>query len=97
MAAELVDRLAILMAVCRFYGMGAADFPSLRSESYVRLQNFVRRTTTLVPFRRVLGDVRREFMQCMSATLHGTLSSYLRDALQEGSVDAAACLLAPLA
>jgi hypothetical protein len=44
-------------------------------------------------FRRFWGDVRREFMQRLSATLHGTLASYLRDALQEGSVDAVAAFL----
>jgi hypothetical protein len=42
-----------------------------------------------------LGDVRREFMQRLFAALHGTLGSYLRDAFQEGSVDAVACLLVP--
>jgi hypothetical protein len=36
-------------------------------------------------------------MQRLSATLHGTLGSYLRDALQEGSADAVACLPAPRA
>jgi hypothetical protein len=41
--------------------------------------------------------VRREFMQRLSAALHGTLSSYLRDALQEGSADAVACLPVPRA
>jgi hypothetical protein len=35
----------------------------------------------------------REFMQRLFATLHDSLGSYLRDALQEGSVDAVACLL----
>jgi hypothetical protein len=39
MAAELVDRLAILVDVRRFVGMGAADSRSLRSDSYVRMQN----------------------------------------------------------
>jgi hypothetical protein len=39
-----------------------------------------------VHFRRFLGDVCREFMQRLSAVLHGTLGSYLRDILQEGSV-----------
>jgi hypothetical protein len=44
------------------------------------------------------GYVRREFMQRLSAALHaGTLGSYLRDALQEGSADAAACLPVPRA
>jgi hypothetical protein len=55
------------------------------------MQHFVRRAT-FVPFRRILGDVRREFMQRLSAALHGTLGSYLRDAFREGSVDAVACL-----
>jgi hypothetical protein len=79
MAAELVYRLAILVAVRRFPGMGAADSRSLRSESYVRMQHFVRRST-YVPFRRfLLGDVRRrEFMQRLFVALHGTLGSYPR-------------------
>jgi hypothetical protein len=92
MAAELVDRLAILVAVRRFLGMGVADSRSLCSNIYVRMQHFVRRTIC-VPFRRFLGDVRREFMRRLYAALHGTLGSYLRDALQEGSVDAVACLM----
>ena len=83
-AAEVVDRLAILVVVRRFHGMGAGDSRSLRSDSYVRMQHFVRRSTSL-PFRRFLGDVRREFMQRLSAALHGTMGSYLRDAFQEGS------------
>jgi hypothetical protein len=44
-----------------------------------------------------LADVRREFLQRLSAALHGTLGSYLRDALHEGSADAVACLIAPRA
>jgi hypothetical protein len=43
MAAKLVDRLAILVAVRRFHGMGDADSRSLRSDRYVRMQHFVRR------------------------------------------------------
>jgi hypothetical protein len=43
------------------------------------------------------GDVRREFMQRLSAALHGTMGSYLRDTLQEGSVDVVACLPLPRA
>jgi hypothetical protein len=35
-------------------------------------------------------------MQRLYAALHGTLDSYLRDALHEGSVDAVAYLLVPL-
>jgi hypothetical protein len=100
MAAELVDRLDILVIVHLFRGMGAADSRSLRSDCYVRIQHFVRRTT-FVPFRRFLGDVRREFMQRLPAALHGALhgplGSYLRDALQEGSADAVACLSVPRA
>jgi hypothetical protein len=34
-------------------------------------------------------------MQRLFAALHGTLGSYLRDALQEGSADAVACLPVP--
>jgi hypothetical protein len=86
MAVELVDRLAILVAVRRFPGTDADDSRSLRSDRYVRMQHFVRRTT-YVPFRRFLRDVWREFMQRLSAALHGTLGSYLRDALHEGNVD----------
>jgi hypothetical protein len=61
-AVELVDRLAILVALGRFPGMGVAGSRSLRSNSYARMHHFVRRTT-FVPFRRFLGDVRLEFMQ----------------------------------
>jgi hypothetical protein len=57
-AAELVYRSAILVTVRRCLGMGAAESRSLRSESYVRMQHFVRRSTG-VPFRRFWGDVRR--------------------------------------
>jgi hypothetical protein len=96
MAAELVDRLAILVALRRFLGMGAVDSRSLRSDSYVRMQHFVRRSTYAL-FRRFLEDVRREFMQRLFAALHGTLGSYLRDAFQEGSVGVVACLHVPRA
>jgi hypothetical protein len=57
MAAELGDRMAILVAVHRFLGMGDADFRSLRFDSYDRMQHFVRRIT-FIPFQRLLGDVR---------------------------------------
>jgi hypothetical protein len=97
MAAELVDLLAILVAFRRFPGMGAADSRSFRYDIYVRMQHFVRRST-FVMFRRFWGDVRREFMQRLCAALHGgTLGSYLRDAFQEGSADAVACLHVPRA
>jgi hypothetical protein len=53
----------------------------MRSDSYVRMQYFVRRST-LFHFG-VLGgmDVRREFMQRFLVCLHVILGSYLRDAL----------------
>jgi hypothetical protein len=54
MVAELVDRLAILVAVRRFHGMGAADSRSLRSDDYVRMQHIVRQFT-YIPFRRFGG------------------------------------------
>jgi hypothetical protein len=95
MAVELVDRLAILVDVRRFPSLGAADSRSLGSDSYVRMQHFVRRFTS-VPFRRFWGDVRREFMQLLSAP-YGIMGSYLRDAFQEGSADAVACLPVPRA
>jgi hypothetical protein len=58
------------------------------------MQHFVRRPT-FVPFRRPGGDAWREVMQRIFAALHGTLGSYLRDALQEGSVDDVAYLHVP--
>jgi hypothetical protein len=42
---ELVDRLAILVAVRRLHGIGVAYSRSLRYDNYVRMQHFVRRTT----------------------------------------------------
>jgi hypothetical protein len=96
MADEYVDRLAILVVVRHFRSMCVVDSRSLRSNSYVRMQHFVRRTTS-IPFRRFWGEVRREFVQSLSVALHGTLGSYVRDALHEGSVDAVACLLVPRA
>jgi hypothetical protein len=97
MAAELVDGLAILVAARRFLGMGVIDSRSLRSDKYVRMQHFVRRTTSYVPFRRFGGDVRREFTQRHSAAFHGTLEYHLRDALQEGSAHVVACFHVPRA
>jgi hypothetical protein len=41
MAAQLVHRLIILVAVRRFHGMGAVDSRSLRSDNCVRMQHFV--------------------------------------------------------
>jgi hypothetical protein len=76
------------VVVRRFPGMGVADSRSFRSDNYVRMNHFVCRST----FRRFLVYVRREFMQRIFAALHGTPGSYLRDAFQEGSADAVACL-----
>jgi hypothetical protein len=76
-ATELVDRLAILVVVRRFPGMVAADSRSLRCDSYVRMQHFVRRSTYVPTIRLFGGDVRREFMQRLFAALHGTMGSYL--------------------
>jgi hypothetical protein len=47
-AAQLVDRLDILVAVRRFLGMGVADSRFLRFAGYVRMQHFVRRTTVFL-------------------------------------------------
>jgi hypothetical protein len=55
------------------------------------------RGTTYVPYRHFCGGVLREFMQSLYATLHGAMGSYLRDALQGGNADVAACLLVPRA
>jgi hypothetical protein len=44
-----------------------------------------------------LADVQRYFMDGLLAAVHGTLGSYPRDALQEGSADAVACLNVPRA
>jgi hypothetical protein len=91
MAAELVDRMATLVPVRRFIlDMGAADSHSLRFDNYVRMQYISFVELLLFLFGVFGGDLRREFMQRLS--LHGTLGSYLRDALQEGSAEAVACL-----
>jgi hypothetical protein len=83
MAAEWADCLAILVEAYRFHGMGVADFRFLCYDSYVRMQHFVRRYT-YVPFRRCLGDMRRQFVHRLSAARHDASGSHLRDALQAG-------------
>jgi hypothetical protein len=95
MAVDLVDRLAILVAIRRYRSMGAADSRSLRSECYARMKDFVR-WSTYVSFRRFLGEMRREFMHRLSVVIHGTLGSYLRDALQEGGTTDVSSLHAPM-
>jgi NAD-specific glutamate dehydrogenase len=96
MLVEMVDRLAILVALRRFPCMGAIDSRSLRFDTYDRMHHFVSRST-YVSFRRFWGDVRREFMQRLFVALHGTLGAYLRDALQEAFFDVVACLHVPRA
>jgi hypothetical protein len=65
----LMWRFLLLTAwhVRRSPSMGAADSRSLRYESYARMNEFIRRSTT-VPLRR--GDVRREFTQRLCVVLH---------------------------
>jgi hypothetical protein len=58
-----------LVTFRRFLGMGHADSRLLRCDSFVRMQHFVPRSTTYVPFRRCLGDVRREFICNVSPVL----------------------------
>jgi hypothetical protein len=54
--------------------------------------------STFAPFRRhFLGDVRRDFMHRLSVVLHGTLGSYLRDALHDDYANVVARFLAPRA
>jgi hypothetical protein len=84
----------ILVAFIRFLGMGALDSRSLRFDGYVRMQRFVRRSI-FASLRRFWGYVRREFMQRLSDGLHGTLGSYLCDALHKGSANAVAFLHVP--
>jgi hypothetical protein len=50
-----------------------------------------------VPFRPFWGNLRRKFMQRLFDALHGTLGSYLRDALHEVNADGVACLPVPRA
>jgi hypothetical protein len=93
LACELLDRLAVLVALRRFPGFGAHVARSLRSESLPRMKKFVRESTSPI-FRRFLGDVRREFFQRVSIVLHSTLGSYLADAVQGGRAAAVCCFSA---
>jgi hypothetical protein len=49
--------------------MGVADSRSLRHDNYARMKEFVRRYAS-IPFRMILGDVRREIMQRLCVVLH---------------------------
>jgi hypothetical protein len=53
-AVEQVDRLAILLAILLFHGMGDVKSRSLRFEKYVRVKEFVR-SSTYVLLRRFVG------------------------------------------
>jgi hypothetical protein len=100
LAGELVDRLAILVAVRRFPGMGAASSRNLVlcAMAFITVCNIsLDYLCSFSAFWAFGGYVRREFMQRLSVALHGTLGSYPRDALQEGSADAVACLPVPRA
>jgi hypothetical protein len=48
MAAQLIDRQAILVVARRFPSMGAVDSCSLRYDNYLRMQHFVRRATSFL-------------------------------------------------
>jgi hypothetical protein len=61
MADDMAGRLVVLVAVRRFLGMAVAHSRSLRFDSYVRMQHFVRRST-YASFRRFWGDVPLEFI-----------------------------------
>jgi hypothetical protein len=56
MADELVYRLAILVAVRRFPGMGVAHSRSLGSDIYVRMHNFVLLLFRFGVFGRMRGE-----------------------------------------
>jgi hypothetical protein len=89
-----VDRMEILVAVRCFPGgmawvvltliLCVQAIMSVYSTSFFELLLFL--------FGVFWGDGRREFMQRLSAPLHGALGSYLRNALQEDIADAVACL-----
>jgi hypothetical protein len=52
MAVELVDRLALMVVVCQFHGMGGV-FPSrsLRSDNYDRMNKAFSAALRFLPFR----------------------------------------------
>jgi hypothetical protein len=92
-AAELVVRLAILVAVRRFHGMGAVDSRSLRFDSFVRMQHFFRRYT-YIPIRR-FGERLAARIRATSFYCYAWDFGFLP--LKEGSADAVACLPVPRA
>jgi GTP-sensing pleiotropic transcriptional regulator CodY len=56
MSAKLVDRVAILVAVRRFRGMGVVDSRSLRSGNYVRMQHFVDNFEVMKPRACIIAE-----------------------------------------
>jgi hypothetical protein len=99
MADEFIHRFIIgnVSECSMFSKLGCCGLSLFRSKSFTLMQEFVRRCT-LVPFRRFLAYMRREFMQRVSVVLHGTLGRpNLRDALHEGGACVVACLNAPRA
>jgi hypothetical protein len=80
----MVDRLAFLVAIWRFPDMGAVEPLSLWFESYVRMEEFVRRFTS-GPLMWFLGAVRWEFMQRVYVALHVTLLGFISCRLRVGS------------
>jgi hypothetical protein len=91
MTVELVGQVDILLAR-RFHSMDDADSGSLLPVSYVRMQHFVRRSTYYVPVRRCVGGMRcvtvfSSIYFAINVALLGTLGTFRRDALQEGSAN----------
>jgi hypothetical protein len=62
----------------------------MRYDNYVRI-SFV--NLLVFPFDVFWGHVLRELLQRLFTTLHGTLGSYLRDALYEGGAEVLASYL----
>jgi MoxR-like ATPase len=97
MAAEFADRMAILVAIRRFPGKGAADSRSSRIDNYVRMQHLVRLSVELLMFLSAfLGGYAARIHAtslCCSSCYLGFLSP--RQEIQEGSADVVACLPVP--
>jgi hypothetical protein len=74
MAAELADRLAMLVAVRRLPCMSVADSRSLRSDSYVRMQHFVELLLFLFGFLWGCAARIHAISLCYSSWYFGFLS-----------------------
>jgi hypothetical protein len=55
----MVDRLAFMVVDRRFLRIGVVDSRSLHYGTYAHMKEFIRSSS----FLRLLGDMRREFMQ----------------------------------